>query len=61
DGDRLFYKGFTFTQMLVDIYPRLDSILRDEVQLHDIIIRNSGVTSRMLGGSTRISVFATES
>eukprot|EP00803_Ostreobium_quekettii_P002331 evm.model.scf_303EXC.2 EVM.evm.TU.scf_303EXC.2 scf_303EXC:15520-25201(-) len=61
DGDRLFYKGFTFTQMLVDIYPRLDSILRDEVQLHDIIVRNTGITSRMLGGATRESVFAVES
>lgn len=61
DGDRLFYKGFTFTQMLVDIYPRLDRILRDEVQLADIVVRNSGVTFRMLGGSDRDSIFAMES
>ena len=57
----MFYKGFTFTQMLVDIYPRLDSILRDEVQLADIIVRNTGITFRMLGGSSRESVFAVQS
>ena len=43
--------------MLVDIYPRLNSILRDEVQLADIIVRNTDITFRLLGGASRDTAF----
>lgn len=57
DGDRLFYKIFPFAPTLVTQYPRLRSIINDEVTLADIIIRNTEISRENLGLDEREGVF----
>lgn len=57
DGDRFFYSGINWDPLLLRAYPRLQSVLNDEVKLHDIIIRNTEVTGSELEVSRKDTVF----
>lgn len=51
DGDRFFYVGYQWAPFLFEGYPRLTSIINNEVKLHNIITRNTEVTE------TEVNVF----
>lgn len=55
DGDRFFYKGIKFDRDLFEAYPRLNDIVKDQVRLRDIIVRNTDIKPSELG--KRDSVF----
>lgn len=43
DGDRFFYPSIGWSDDILQRYPRLRSVVNDEVKLADIIVRNSGI------------------
>ena len=56
DGDRFFYSAIQWNDEILDKYPRLQSILNDEVKLADIIVRNTDITFDEMGSDVRDTV-----
>lgn len=57
DADRFFYKNLVISPKVMSAYPRLRNIMNDEIQLADIIVRNTGISRRKLIRTDRSSIF----
>lgn len=57
DGDRFFYKGLQWDDILLERYGRLQDILDDKVRLADVITRNTEVTNFEMSMDSRSTVF----
>jgi len=57
DGDRFFYKSLEWNNKMLKGYPRLESIVADEVKLANILERNTGITLTEIGIPPRETAF----